>query len=155
MAARPWKALVAAGVFALVMLVPVRARADAPGRLAGIVTDFHGKYGLVVRDASGRVIDVVLHQGTIIKPEGLRLERGMQVTVLGRADSGSFAASEIETPSKLLPSRAALAISGPTVNELRNSRRAFDALGNPFSTAPTPTAPFEALVPDPRVPGGQ
>jgi hypothetical protein len=155
MTSGPLKALVAVSVLALANLVPARVSADAPGRLVGMVTNFHGKYGLVVRDADGRVVDVVLHQGTIIKPEGLRLERGMLVTVLGRADSGNFAATEIDTPYKLLPSRAALAILGPTVNELRDSRRVTDVLGNPSRTAATPTAPFEPLVPDPRVPGGQ
>lgn len=61
------------------------------------VTDFNGKYGLVVRDRAGASRTVVLHQGTIIVPRGLRLERSMIVMVIGRPASGVFAADAIET----------------------------------------------------------
>ena len=116
MTCRRQLSIVAAGAIALSVLVPVLASADAPSRLVGTVADFHGKYGLAVRDASGRVVYVALHQGTIIKPEGLRLERGMQVTILGQAAERAFAAGEIDTPYKLPPARVSRglnALDGP------------------------------------------
>ena len=91
---------------ALAILAPSVGSADAQSRVVAMVTDFHGKYGLVVRDARGRVIDVALHPGTIIKPEGLRLERGMIVMIVGQAADRAFAASEIDTPYQLPPSRS-------------------------------------------------
>jgi hypothetical protein len=87
------------------MLVPAPAGAEVQTQLVGTVTDFHGKYGLVVRDARGRVVEVALHQGTIIKPQGLRLERGMHVTIIGRGADSSFAAGEIDTAYQLPPAR--------------------------------------------------
>ncbi|HEV2641922.1 MAG TPA: hypothetical protein VGT98_04420 [Candidatus Elarobacter sp.] len=109
----------AALAMALSVLVPVLASADAPSRLVGTIADFHGKYGLVVRDASGRVVDVALHQGTIIKPAGLRLERGMQVTIFGQAAERAFSAAEIDTSYKLPPARVARglnALDGPNTS---------------------------------------
>jgi hypothetical protein len=104
--------MLAAGAMALALVAPGLASADAPSRLVGIIADFHGKYGLVVRDAQGRVVDVALHQGTIIKPEGLRLERGMQVTILGQASDRTFAAGEIDTPYRLPPAKSHIALTG-------------------------------------------
>jgi hypothetical protein len=88
----------------LSLSVPVRAAPDAPApadshRLVGTVVDFHGKYGLVVRDWTGALRTVVLHQGTIIVPLGLRLERNMQMIVIGgRPSPDVFAADVIVTP---------------------------------------------------------
>lgn len=104
--------ILATGVLALAAVAPGLASADVPSRLVGTIADFHGKYGVVVRDAAGRVVDVQLHQGTIIMPVGLRLERGMQVTVLGQAGDRAFAAGEIDTAYQLPPSRAPKATPG-------------------------------------------
>lgn len=91
---------------ALAILAPSVGSADVQSRVVATVTDFHGKYGLAVRDARGRVIDVAMHPGTIIRPEGLRLERGMIVTIVGQAADRAFAAAEIDTPYQLPPSRS-------------------------------------------------
>lgn len=104
---------VAAGAMAVAMLVPTLAGAEVQTQLVGTVTDFHGKYGLVVRDARGRVVDVALHQGTIIKPQGLRLERGMHVTIIGQGADSSFAAGEIDTAYQLPPWR----LGGPPAGD--------------------------------------
>jgi hypothetical protein len=98
--------MLAVGAMALAFVAPGFANADAPSRLVGTIADFHGKYGVVVRDAAGRIVPVQLHQGTVIKPVGLRLERGMQVTVVGQAADGAFAAGEIDTAYSLPPPRA-------------------------------------------------
>lgn len=143
--------LLAAGAIALSVLEPALASAEAPSRLVGTVADFHGKYGLVVRDASGRVVDVVLHQGTVIKPEGLRLERGMQVTVLGQAADRAFAAAEIDTPYKLPPSRDAKGKLARTGNDFPQDRGFSEPAGrlrSDQSPADRPEPPVkEPLVP--------
>jgi hypothetical protein len=106
---------VVAMALALAVLAPGVAGADAPSRLVGTVTEFHGKYGLVVRDARGRVVDVALHPGTVIKPAGLRLERGMIVTILGQAADRTFAAGEIDTAYQLPPARVSKGSSSVAV----------------------------------------
>jgi hypothetical protein len=99
----------AASAIALSLAVPLLASAQTQGRIAGTVADFHGKYGLVVRDARGGLTEVTLHQGTIIKPVGLRLERGMKVMILGQGADQTFAAVEIVAPFEQVPSARALA----------------------------------------------
>jgi hypothetical protein len=96
----------ATAAFALVLAAPVAARAGepaattatAPVRISGTVSDFHGKYGLVVRDDRGALIDVRLRQGTVIQPVGLRLERGMRVVVAGTVQNRTLAAARIDAP---------------------------------------------------------
>ena len=99
----------AASAVALSLATPLLANAEPQRLMAGTVVDFHGKYGLVVRDALGEIKTVTLHQGTIIKPEGLRLERGMKVIVIGQAADQAFAAGEIDAPLEQWPTARALA----------------------------------------------
>ena len=122
--------MLGAAAMVLSVLVPCLASAGAQSSLVGTVTDFHGKYGLVVRDASGRVVDVALHPGTVIKPEGLRLERGMTVTILGQATDRTFAAGEIDTAYSLPPARpkALNSLAGP--NDSRHASGADSARSN-------------------------
>jgi hypothetical protein len=143
--------LSAAGAIALSILAPALASAGAPSPLVGTVADFHGKYGLVVRDANGRVVDVVLHRGTIIKPEGLRLERGMQVTVLGQAADRAFAADQIDTPYKLPPSRDAKRKLARTGNDLPQDRGFSEPAGR-LRTDQSPADRAEPRVKEPLVP---
>lgn len=100
-----------AGAIALSLATPLLANAEPQRVVAGTVVDFHGKYGLVVRDAHGALAEVTLHQGTIIKPVGLRLERGMKVIILGQAANETFAAGEIDAPLEQWPSGRATAIA--------------------------------------------
>jgi hypothetical protein len=72
-------------------------------RIAGTIADFHGKYVVVVRTAAGSLSTVVLHQGTIINPTGLRLERGMPVLLSGHAERGAFAVAQVDTPFATRP----------------------------------------------------
>jgi|GEM_PF-6142003 len=95
---------VVASAIALSLVVPLLASADPPSRIVGTVADFHGKYGLVVRDVRGALAEITLHRGTIIKPEGLRLERGMIVSIAGQAGDRSFDAAEVVAPFERLPS---------------------------------------------------
>jgi hypothetical protein len=88
----------AASAIALSLAMPLLASAEPRSRIAATVVDFHGKYGLVVRDAGGALAEVTLRQGTIIKPLGLRLERGMIVAIVGQAGDRSFAAAEVYAP---------------------------------------------------------
>jgi len=97
-----------AGVFAIALVAPLAASAQPPAptapagaraHLIGTITDFHGKYGVVVRDAHGALVTVQLHQGTVIEPVGLRLERGMVVVLAGTAETGAFAADRVDVPN--------------------------------------------------------
>ncbi len=111
MTAGPNRSIFAAAALALSLGVPLLASAEPQSRIVGTVTDFHGKYGLVVRDQRGALAEVTLHQGTIIKPTGLRLERGMKVIIIGQASPETFAAGRIDAPLEVWPpaARAALA----------------------------------------------
>jgi hypothetical protein len=142
--------IVAAGALALAVLASGLASADAPSRLVGTVTDFHGKYGLVVRDARGRVVDVALHPGTIIKPEGLRLERGMQVTIIGQAADRAFAAGEIDTAYQLPPQRGS---KGPTFGAVPNDAPAGQHPGSSINDGRFDNLPGDKNAP--RVPDPQ
>jgi hypothetical protein len=64
----------------------------------GQVVAFDGGYNLQVRDERGFVDNVVLHQGTIINPTGLRLSPGMSVTVRGVNRGNALDANQIDTP---------------------------------------------------------
>ena len=101
------RSIVAAAAFALSLTAPLTARAEPQNRIVGTVADFHGKYGLIVRDQRGALAEVTLHQGTVIKPVGLRLERGMTVNIVGRTAEGTFAAAEIVAPFAQVPTALA------------------------------------------------
>ena len=122
---------VTAGAMALTLAVPLLATAEQQGVIAGTVVDFHGKYGLVIRDARGALANVTLHQGTIIKPVGLRLERGMTVIVLGRSADQAFAAGEIDAPLEQWPTARALAHARPGSSDRADSRPLATTRDNP------------------------
>jgi hypothetical protein len=95
----------------LSLAAPLLASAEPQNRIVGTVADFHGKYGLVVRDQRGALAEVTLHPGTIIKPVGLRLERGMTVSIVGQAADRTFAAAEIVAPFEQWPTARAAAFA--------------------------------------------
>jgi hypothetical protein len=105
------RAALAAGAIAVLLAASLPASAEPQGRIVGTVTDFHGKFGLVVRDQRGALAQVTLHPGTVIKPEGLRLERGMVVSVVGQAVAQTFAAAEIVAPFEQWPTTRAAALA--------------------------------------------
>ena len=72
------------------------------GRIDGRVTGFHGGYALSVVDANGKLESILLHQGTIINPNGLTLAPGMLVRITGYPAGKSFAANEIDTPYQVI-----------------------------------------------------
>ncbi|MEA2784846.1 MAG: hypothetical protein QOF71_950 [Candidatus Eremiobacteraeota bacterium] len=109
--------MVAATAIALALAVPSLASAEPQRLVAGTVVDFHGKYGLVVRDAQGALASVTLHQGTVIKPEGLRLERGMKVIITGLPAAQTFAAAQILAPLEQWPTARAIANSRPRASD--------------------------------------
>lgn len=97
-----------AGISALLLVAPLCAGAQMPApnapagakaHLLGTITDFHGKYGVVVRDVHGALVVVQLRQGTVIEPIGLRLERGMVVALTGTAGAEAFAADRVDVPN--------------------------------------------------------
>jgi hypothetical protein len=128
----------ALGAIALTLTAPAIATAEPRSIVAGTVAGFHGKYGLVVRDVRGALAEVTLRQGTIIKPTGLRLERGMKVIIIGEASAETFAAAWIDAPLEVWPppARAALAraLDGPNAS---NGSNGF----NGFSLSSTRDAP--------------
>ena len=101
----------AAGAIALSLTAPSMARAEPQRVITGTVADFHGKWGLVVRDLHGALAEVTLRQGTVIKPLGLRLERGMKVIILGQATDSAFAAAEVNAPFEQWPPARAAAFA--------------------------------------------
>ena len=101
----------AASTIALSLAMPLLANGEPQSLMAGTVVDFHGKYGLVVRDVHGALAEVRLHQGTIIKPVGLRLERGMKVIIIGQASAEAFAAGRIDAPLEVWPPPARTALA--------------------------------------------
>ena len=139
-----------AGAMALAVLACGLASADSPTQLVGTVTDFHGKYGLVVRDARGRVVDVALHPGTIIKPEGLRLERGMQVTIIGQAADRTFAAGEIYTAYQIPRPRF---MNGPASDAVPNGSASGQHPGSSINDGRFDNLPGDKNAP--RVPDPQ
>jgi hypothetical protein len=66
--------------------------------IKGRVISFDGGYNLQVDDERGYVDNVVLHQGTIINPTGIRLAPGMSVTIHGVNRGSVLAANQIDTP---------------------------------------------------------
>lgn len=71
--------------------------------LRGTIAGFDGRYHLRLRDERGWFDDVTLHQGTVIRPGGLRLQPGMRVTIRGAADGATFDADEIEALGETVP----------------------------------------------------
>jgi len=67
-------------------------------QITGTVTNFDGKYVLLLNDDRGFVDTVQLRDGTIINPTGLRLIEGMRVTVTGFTSGKTFVALQIDTP---------------------------------------------------------
>ncbi len=99
----------AAGATAIALLLGGTAASAQPSyavreqSIKGVVNSYDGRYNLYVRDRHGYLDHVLLHQGTIIIPTGLRLESGMRVTVYGHPEGRVFAAQEIDTPYHYVP----------------------------------------------------
>jgi hypothetical protein len=68
----------------------------------GVITSINGKYGLTVKDDHSDTDRVTMHLGTIINPIGLQLTPGMQVTITGHPDSGTFDVDKIDAPIQYL-----------------------------------------------------
>ena len=51
-----------------------------------------------MRTGKGRLAAVRLHDGTVITPRGVRLKRGMAVTVVDSRSGSTFAALQIVAP---------------------------------------------------------
>lgn len=66
--------------------------------IRGTIAGIPGKYEILVRDRSGRLDDVSLHQGSIINPTGITLQPGFRVAIYGNPEGNTFAADEIDTP---------------------------------------------------------
>jgi hypothetical protein len=104
------KRLTSSALIVAALLLPVTARADTPNYAAasgeqtiqGMIDSIDGKYGLMVRDERAGLNLVMMHRGTIIVPIGLQLKPGMQVTIAGHADGGTFDANEIDAPAGYL-----------------------------------------------------
>lgn len=96
----------AAAAVALASVTPASAQpsyAVHQESITGTVRSYDGRYNLYVRDERGYLDHVLLHQGTIINPTGLRLEGGMHVTIYGHSEGDVFAADEIDTPYRFIP----------------------------------------------------
>ena len=104
------KRLTSSALIVAALAFPLAARADTSTHAApsgertihGMITSINGKYGFTVRDDSVGIEGVTMHRGTIIDPTGLQLKPGMQVTIAGHADGGTFDADEIDAPVEYL-----------------------------------------------------
>ena len=102
--------LMSSATIVAALALPLAAGAETKGSalrtvdhtVHGVVTSIHGKYRLVVRNDRADGESVTLHRGTIINPTGLQLEPGMQVTIAGHLDGGTFDADEIDAPAHYL-----------------------------------------------------
>jgi hypothetical protein len=89
-------------IAALVAPVAAQAQPSYAHRdesIRGRISSFDGHYQLMLKDERGFVDRVALREGTIIQPTGLRLSRGMSVTIRGHNDGASFTAFEIDVPN--------------------------------------------------------
>jgi hypothetical protein len=77
---------------------PSYAHRNTDETVKGRIENFDGHYHLTVRDQRGFIDNIELHQGTIINPTGLTLQKGMAVTVIGHNEGNALAANEIDTP---------------------------------------------------------
>jgi hypothetical protein len=78
--------------------IPSYAQPNNEQTITGRISAINGTYGISVRDDSGYVDNVHLHQGTIINPTGLKLAAGMSVTITGFNAGSYFEANQINTP---------------------------------------------------------
>ncbi|MGH7683541.1 MAG: hypothetical protein ACREMT_04270, partial [Vulcanimicrobiaceae bacterium] len=90
--------------------VPSYAQPNREEQIKGVVVAFDGHYDLKVRDQRGYVDNVRLHQGTVINPTGLTLQRGMSVTIFGEPSGRVFDANEIQTPYNYAPAPVAVPV---------------------------------------------
>lgn len=104
------KQLNASALVVAALVLPVAAPADMPSyaiqsgeqTIHGTITSINGKYGLTVHVDRLGAQGVTLHRGTIIGPTGLQLMPGMQVTIAGHTERGTFDANEIDVPVEYL-----------------------------------------------------
>lgn len=62
----------------------------------GTITGFNGAYTVYVQDQKGYGDNVVMHDGTVINPTGIKLQEGMPVTIYGYANGKQFDAWRID-----------------------------------------------------------
>jgi hypothetical protein len=101
------KLLLATAVSAI-SLIPLGAQAQSLPSYAspatreetirGTISSFDGQYSMRVHDDRGFLDNVLLHQGTVINPTGLRLQPGMRVAITGYNNGPTLAANVINTP---------------------------------------------------------
>jgi hypothetical protein len=123
------------------LLLPGAAQADTPNYVApsgeqtihAMITSINGKYGLTVRDGRVGLASVTMHRGTIIDPIGLQLKPGMQITIAGHADGGTFDANEIDAPVEYL--------------EAQNRARSADATIAPWTPLYVPNGMYQGHGP--------
>jgi hypothetical protein len=77
---------------------PLPSYAVQEQTIHGTVAHFDGQYTMYVYDDRGYTDRVLLHQGTVINPTGIRLESGFAVTIAGHPSGNAFIANEIDTP---------------------------------------------------------
>jgi len=96
--------IAAFGLPIAVQAQPNYARNDEA--IHGRISSFDGHYQLLVQDDRGYVDRVALRDGTVIRPVGLRLARGLSVTVRGRNVGATFVAYEVDAPYNIAPAYA-------------------------------------------------
>ncbi len=95
-------------VLALAFAAPHAASADLPSyarpaqseSVHGVIDGFIGKNRLTLRDEHGYLDDVTMHHGFVIRPSGVQLAIGMEVTIRGHASGKTFDADEIDVADR-------------------------------------------------------
>jgi hypothetical protein len=135
------KRITTSGLILAALALPAAAHADTPNygvtsdvqTIHGTISSISGKYGLTVHDDRIGLASVTMHRGTVIDPTGLQLKPGMQITVAGHPDGGTFDANEIDAPVEYL--------------EAQNRRRAAENAIGPWTPLTVPNGTFQTNGP--------
>jgi len=118
--------------------------------ISGRVASYDGKTALGVRTNAGRLVAVRLQDGTVISPRGVKLKRGMTVTVVGSRSGATFVALQVVAPlgrgngSKL--GNGSLGSADSTARTIRTSIRSITGRDSAESARAAPKSAARAPV---------
>ena len=96
--------LLAVAAGAALVALPAAASAQAPRppagdeTIRGTIQSLPSHYTLLLHDVRGFVDNVTLRDDTVLNPDGLALNSGVAVTIIGHVDGHTFDADEIDGP---------------------------------------------------------
>jgi hypothetical protein len=104
--------LIAAIAGGALVALPLAASAQAPRppagdeTIRGTIQSLPSHYTLLLHDVRGFVDNVTLRDDTVLNPDGLALNSGVSVTIIGHVDGHTFDADEIDGPRNAVESPA-------------------------------------------------